>query len=152
MERTRKETGWRQTTYPTVDGGEDAPRKTIIIDTDVVSRRPTRPSWRSTCRSAGPSTWGLRHGFVLADLVRVRANAARTDTWPKRGGLPGSDPGLIAEQLLDRYDLTYAIADMIRGRAPPAPARAASPRRSAAPTTSGTPSTCWPVTRAGCAR
>jgi uncharacterized protein len=100
-------------TYTTVGEGADAPQKTIIIDTDVHAQANPAELAKYMPKRWAEHVWGLRHGFVLADLVRVRANAARTDTWPKRGGLPGSDPELIAEQLLDRYDLTYAIADMI---------------------------------------
>ena len=90
-----------------------AHRGLVIIDADVHAQpQPPQlteylaPRWRE-------HVWGSRHSSALADLVRVRSFAARTDTWPSNGGAPGSDPALIVEQLLDRYGLTYAIADMI---------------------------------------
>jgi len=84
-----------------------------VVDTDVhaqalpdaiASRLPLR--WREY-------VWGGRNAITLADLVRVRSFACRTDTWPPGGGIPASNAAFVAEQVLDRYDVDYGVLDMI---------------------------------------
>lgn len=84
-----------------------------VIDTDVhatpmpedlAARMPAR--WRDYL-------WGGRHSLISADLVRVRSYAARSDTWPPDGGAPGSSARFIVEQLLDEFDLSYGVLDLI---------------------------------------
>jgi predicted TIM-barrel fold metal-dependent hydrolase len=57
--------------------------------------------------------WGQRHMTMSLDLTRLRERASRSDAFPPSGGPPGSDPDFIVEQLLDRYDLSYGMLNVI---------------------------------------
>ncbi len=65
--------------------------------------------------------WGQeveRYGLRRPDSIgffatRPRRFAARTDSWPEGGGVPGGDLELMREQLLDRYPVAAAILNPI---------------------------------------
>jgi uncharacterized protein len=46
---------------------------------------------------------------------RVRNSGFRLDAWPAGGGVPGSDPALIREQLLDEFDIDHGILIPLQG-------------------------------------
>ena len=56
----------------------------------------------------------IRYPGPLNNLYpKVFADAARRDSYPPSGALPGSDQGFAAEQLLDTWGLRYAILNPI---------------------------------------
>ena len=84
-----------------------------IIDTDVhATVFPTAPEvmrhlsnrWQEHLASIG-----LRGMSLCGERPTQRAMSARADAWGPDGGLPGTDPGFVREQLLDRYDLSGAV-------------------------------------------
>jgi predicted TIM-barrel fold metal-dependent hydrolase len=86
----------------------DASTPLGIIDCDVhpwpqpshlAAYLPER--WRTYVESFG--TRGLFPG-----VVGIRPFAARQDAWPE-GDIPGGDPDFARQQLLDMYDIDYAI-------------------------------------------
>ena len=48
-----------------------------------------------------------------ADVIRMRAHGARSDSYAPSGLPPGGDPAFMAEELLDRYGTRYAIINVI---------------------------------------
>jgi uncharacterized protein len=90
-----------------------APRrtKTAFIDCDVHS---AVPSWK-VLQKYLPRRWashlelfGVRR-YRGAWYPRATPNAARIDAWPPSGLPPGSDLAFMQEQLLDAYDIEYAV-------------------------------------------
>ncbi|NDA46161.1 MAG: amidohydrolase [Alphaproteobacteria bacterium] len=62
-------------------------------------------------------TYGVRprSGFLAgANFPKGQPMAARRDSWPKSGGLPGSDLQLMQEQFLDYYDVDYGILNYLQ--------------------------------------
>jgi uncharacterized protein len=59
------------------------------------------------------ATFGFRYLSLTGDRPRQRAAAARTDSWGPEGGMPGSEPEFVREQLLDRYDFSGAVMNDI---------------------------------------
>jgi hypothetical protein len=93
---------------PTTDEGADPRTPLGVIDCDVhpwpqpshlASYLPER--WRSYMASFG--TRGTFPG-----VVGIRPFAARQDAWPE-GDIPGGSPEFAREQLLDLYDIDYAV-------------------------------------------
>jgi uncharacterized protein len=60
--------------------------------------------WRDYLDNAG-----IRFYYPGAFYPRLNANAARTDSWPRSGQIPGSDLDFMREQLLDAWDLEFGI-------------------------------------------
>lgn len=62
-----------------------------------------------------PARWREHHrtfhgnGYYGNKYPKAAPNAARVDAWPASGGAPGSDLDLMREQLLDRWDIDFAI-------------------------------------------
>ena len=90
-----------------------------IIDTDVhATVFPTAPEvmrhlsnrWQEHLASIG-----LRGMSLCGERPTQRAMSARADAWGPDGGLPGTDPGFVREQLLDRYDLSGAVMNNVLG-------------------------------------
>jgi predicted TIM-barrel fold metal-dependent hydrolase len=62
--------------------------------------------------------WYPRAGHAGTDWYpRARNAGMRADSWPdKPGHVPGSDPEMMREQLLDEYDVDYAILEVLTGQ------------------------------------
>ena len=57
-------------------------------------------------------TYGMRtrNGLISgSNFPKGQPMAARRDSWPGKGGLPGSDLTMMREQLLDYFDVDYGI-------------------------------------------
>lgn len=83
-----------------------------LIDCDVHNRLQNAATLRNYLPRKWRSyheTYGLRAPHLAAYLPTPRAAAARTDSWPPRGGPPGSDLAFMQEQLLDRWNISYAV-------------------------------------------
>jgi predicted TIM-barrel fold metal-dependent hydrolase len=82
-----------------------------LIDTDVHEMLPSaeallpylEPTWQRLIRA------GWKSPFFFSYAYPHEAGFARADSRPASGGMPGSDFELLREQLLDRYDLSYAM-------------------------------------------
>ena len=73
--------------------------------------------WRAHRRSIGGRS---RQGLAKTSLYPRMSpgNGMRGDAWPKDGGPPGSDLGLMREQLLDLFDVRYGLlAPLVGGAA-----------------------------------
>jgi uncharacterized protein len=86
--------------------------RTALIDCDVHAAIPAARLAREL-----PSRWrryfedvGLRPN-TSTGYVRPRAVSQMLDAWPPGGGMPGSDPGFVVQQLLDPCGHTYAIVN-----------------------------------------
>ncbi|WP_433296616.1 amidohydrolase family protein [Pseudonocardia sp. CA-142604] len=96
--------------------------------TDTAVR--TRPRQRTTCidcdvhitmhspavlREHLPEQWRDRHDryggnpYHASLYPRMAKGAARGDAWPPTGGAPASDLPFLREQLLDQWDIEYAV-------------------------------------------
>jgi uncharacterized protein len=82
-----------------------------FIDCDV---HPAMPSEKTLYRYL-PRRWVQHHEifglsrYQAAYYPRGTPNAARADAWPPSGKRPGSDLTFMREQLLDAYNIQYAI-------------------------------------------
>ena len=65
--------------------------------------------WRDYVKQSGMSLPGA------SMYPKVFAQAARRDAWPPNGKRPGSDPQFACEQLLDRWEIDYAILNPLIG-------------------------------------
>ncbi len=57
-------------------------------------------------------------GFVTPpkdEYPRFYESAARRDAWPPSGDIPGSDPAFARTQLLDEWDIDYAVLNPLYG-------------------------------------
>ena len=90
---------------------------TGVIDCDVHTNLPSVAAfaaylperWRHVL-----TTYGLRRPGEVAEFpTRPRAYASRTDSVPPSGGPPGSEVDFTREQLLDAWDLDFAIINPI---------------------------------------
>ena len=73
--------------------------------------------WREHRRTIGGRS---RQGLAKTSLYPRMSpgNGMRGDAWPKDGGPPGSDLGLMREQLLDLFDVRYGLlAPLVGGAA-----------------------------------
>ena len=67
------------------------------------------PRWRAFVQDTGyPEPTAIHY-------PKVYANAARRDAYPPGGGKPGTDERFAARQLLDTWDLAYAIINPLYG-------------------------------------
>src|SRR3954462_5662099 len=58
---------------------------------------------------------GPRHGFTKAyPMPKITPQAARRDAGSPSGGMPGSNLGVMGEQLLDLYDMDYGILNPLQ--------------------------------------
>jgi hypothetical protein len=61
--------------------------------------------------------YGRRTPRVTEWYPRVRHSGMRVDAWPgKPGHIWGSDPELTREQLLDEFDVDYAVLEVLSGQ------------------------------------
>ncbi|MSO94873.1 MAG: amidohydrolase [Thermoleophilia bacterium] len=70
--------------------------------------------WRHRLGLADVSGWakhinGGTVGMPKNEFYRISSGALRSDTAPPNGGVPGSDPAFVAQQLLDEYEIDRAI-------------------------------------------
>jgi predicted TIM-barrel fold metal-dependent hydrolase len=72
-----------------------------IEPADILKRLPER--WRRHL-----DRYGLRPSTHV-NFVRPRAKASMIDSWPPSGGPPGSDRGFMTGQLLDSWQVDYAL-------------------------------------------
>lgn len=95
-------------------------RKTIlvpIIDCDI----HVLPASPQTLRTYLPESW--RHHYELFGsrgpmgiaYPRASRHAARADSWPPRGGPPGSDLDFLRIQLLDTWGISFGILNPLLG-------------------------------------
>lgn len=95
-----------------------SPERIPVIDCDVHNfQMPEAVSkWLPDRWSAYLKMIGARSVGELG-VVRARPGAARTDAWPPNGMIPGEDPDFAREQLLDAWDLDYALLNNSAGNA-----------------------------------
>jgi len=82
-----------------------------IIDCDIHNSPPSEEAllpylsdrWRHYVQGYGVRGHGGAH-YPLANL-----HAARTDSWPPSGQVPGSDLAFLREQLLDLWGMEYGL-------------------------------------------
>jgi predicted TIM-barrel fold metal-dependent hydrolase len=86
-----------------------------VIDADIhANAMPQQLAPWMPRRWRDYAPYGNRYTMLSLDLVRAREWAARSDSFPPGGGIPGSDPDFIIEQLLDRYDISYGLLNMFQ--------------------------------------
>ncbi len=90
--------------------------KTRIIDSDVHAylnkgtlARFLSPFWRRFYADHG------QHSYDGGHYPRAMPQASRHDAWPPDGSPPGSSLAFTQEQLIDAYDLDYAILTPLTG-------------------------------------
>jgi uncharacterized protein len=96
--------------------GGTAVRPVRLVDTDVHSSMTrammierASPRWRSRFER-----FGLRTPPITEFYPRARNAGMRADSWPGTpGSIPGSDRELLTRQLLDEYDVDYAILNTL---------------------------------------
>jgi predicted TIM-barrel fold metal-dependent hydrolase len=101
--------------HPTAD---PASNRLCVIDCDVHPKTsPARlKPFLSRHWQDYLDIYGLRprHGFSAGyPYPKGQPQAARRDAWPPGGGLPASDLAFMREQLLDFYDVEYAILNFL---------------------------------------
>jgi len=104
------------TDVQTRPAGAAAVRPVRLVDTDVhsamtrammIERASTR--WRPHFER-----FGLRTAPITEFYPRARNAGMRADSWPDApGSIPGSDRELLVRQLLDEYDVDYAILNTL---------------------------------------
>ena len=91
-------------------------RKVSLVDVDIhpnVMPLELAP-WLPKRWTQHLERYGQRAPF-LGDLYpRARNNGMRVDAWPE-GGFPGSDYGLLREQLLEEHDIDFGILVCMNG-------------------------------------
>lgn len=93
-----------------------AKTKPAIIDCDVHAylnegdlERFLSPFWRQFFADHGKRSYDGSH------YPRANPQAARLDAWPPDGSFPGGSLSFTQEQLIDAYDLEYAILTPLTG-------------------------------------
>jgi predicted TIM-barrel fold metal-dependent hydrolase len=83
----------------------EEPRRTGIVDVDVhpVPRSPDE------IRSHMPMPWRDRYKGERRSFFLNPVHGSRLDSMPPGGGLAGSEPDLLREQLIDAYGVDYVI-------------------------------------------
>jgi predicted TIM-barrel fold metal-dependent hydrolase len=83
----------------------EEPRRAGMVDVDVhpVPRSPDE------IRSHMAMPWRDRYKGERRSFFLNPVHGSRLDSMPAGGGLAGSDPDLLREQLIDAYDVSYAI-------------------------------------------
>jgi predicted TIM-barrel fold metal-dependent hydrolase len=90
-------------------------RDVELVDCDVhpvlLTRRPDDPIIARLSRRARDyyDQVGLRGPSWPDFYPKMRPAGVRTDAFPPNGGLPGSDPEFLCQQLLDRHAVDFAI-------------------------------------------
>jgi uncharacterized protein len=79
----------------------------VMLQPEMVRRLPER--WGRHLEH-----YGRRAPFVTDLYPRPRNKGMRADSWPE-GGVPGSDYGLLREQLLDEHDIDFGILLCLNG-------------------------------------
>jgi predicted TIM-barrel fold metal-dependent hydrolase len=107
------------TTQQTTSAATDSERRVTIVDADVhnfpmmdqiKAHLPQR--WREYLEA-----FGLRTGGGEQGVIRARWMGSRNDSWPPSGKPPGADPDFMHEQLLDAFDVDFAILNNSMGHA-----------------------------------
>jgi uncharacterized protein len=96
--------------------GETRRKAVTLVDCDVHSTITrammidrVSPRWRRHFER-----FGLRSPPITELYPRARNAGMRVDSWPDRpGSVPGSDRELLARQLLDEYDVDFAILNTL---------------------------------------
>src|SRR5271165_3992844 len=81
------------------------PRRAGIVDVDV---HPV-PSSAEEIRAHMPMPWRDRYQGERRSFFNNPVHGSRLDSVPPGGGLKGSDPDFLREQLIDAYGVAYAI-------------------------------------------
>ena len=92
-------------------GAVETERRIKLVDTDLHTS-PTREALGSRVSSKWLShleQFGPRYNGGFAMFPRMRNGGFRLDAHPDDGGFPGSDLGLVQQQMLDEYAIDYAI-------------------------------------------
>src|SRR6266700_1016706 len=87
-------------------------RPVKLVDTDVHSTitRAMMMDRVSPASRRHLERFGLRSPPITELYPRARNAGMRADSWPDApGAVPGSDRDLLTRQLLDEYDVDYAI-------------------------------------------
>jgi uncharacterized protein len=97
-------------TVPATKAAPRAEKIATLIDCDVHNSVPRERLARHLPERFRRhlANFGLRQA-TSTGYTRPRANGAMMDSYPPSGGVPGSDPGFMAHQLLDAWGHTYAI-------------------------------------------
>ena len=80
----------------------------MIIDCDVHHARRSPEELVKYLDEPWKSEF-MKYGERKVESGTINEGGFRWDSYPPSGGLPGSDPALMKEQLLDKYNYTYAI-------------------------------------------
>ena len=96
--------------------GTESERAVRLIDCDVHAQ-PTPPMlmpYLSTRARRYVERYGRRAPSEPHTYPRVRGGGVRLDAWPdKPGHWPGSDPEKLCSQLLDEWDVDYAVLEAL---------------------------------------
>src|ERR1044071_3013139 len=93
------------------------PTKLAVIDCDI----HVAPKNEKTLGKYMPERWRRHHetfggrGHSGAYYPRANLNAARTDSWPPKGGAPGTDREFLREQLIDGWGMDFGIMTPLIG-------------------------------------
>ena len=85
--------------------------KLAVIDCDIHNIPPSEQALTPYL----PKRWRRHHqtygkrNYTGAQYPRANPSAARADSWPPSGTLPGSDLDFMRKQLLDPWDIEYGI-------------------------------------------
>jgi predicted TIM-barrel fold metal-dependent hydrolase len=91
--------------------------RTAVIDCDI----HTAPKNEKVLGKYMSERWRRHHetfggrGHSGAYYPRANMNAARTDSWPRGGGPPGSDLDFLREQLIDGWQMDFGIMTPLIG-------------------------------------
>ncbi|HEV8632650.1 MAG TPA: amidohydrolase family protein [Chloroflexota bacterium] len=91
--------------------------RTAVIDCDI----HTAPKSEKTLGKYMSERWRRHHetfggrGHSGAYYPRANLNAARTDSWPPKGGPPGSDLEFLREQLIDGWAMDFGVMTPLIG-------------------------------------
>ncbi|MBO0850873.1 MAG: amidohydrolase [Pseudonocardia sp.] len=99
--------------------GNGSTRRPGLIDCDVHNVVPSQaalhpylsPKWRSYSEKVGTRTYlPYLSGY---HYPKVSRGAARADAWSPDGHAPGTDLDFLRKQLLDEYDIDYAVLNCL---------------------------------------
>jgi len=96
--------------------GATAVRPVRLVDTDVHSSMTRAMMVERASARWRPhfERYGLRTPPITEQYPRARNAGMRADSWPEQAGsIPGSDRELLARQLLDEYDIDFAILNTL---------------------------------------
>ncbi len=99
------------------EAAEASRRKVPAIDYDIHNALPDDATFRKYL----PAEWhdyhwaNGRRGYVGSGYPRAVPHAARVDSWPPLGLVPGADLDFMREQLLDHWDFEYGILNCLSG-------------------------------------